>query len=373
MKWRDHSWSRPLTRTFAWVFIAAALFIAGSIGLFYYHSSTTGGQLVRHEAAKIAAAGHAAHESTLSGATPTCAPLSDQDTTSPQGLVVASAIGLKAPVLGGDGTSQLNVAVGHVPGSVWPGQPGTALFAAHDVSYFSGLTGLHVGQQVEFATPCDTYSYQVTGHQIVSAGSPVYSSPQQHLLVMETCYPLNALYITSKRYLVTAELTGVQPTGQPAGLPTVATLTVPVPAALQSQGLTLATNTIFLGTLALRGTPSSSWTQSPAPIDDEASVLADYFAAVRSAEQNQSSWWNDVAPGIPFSATRPLRGGHITTYAGSVNPILTVQGHTVVSAALSLVMRIAGGSAPGSYLVQVTMAVQHGGLVINQWKMTSTS
>jgi sortase A len=89
---------------------------------------------------------------------------------------------------------------------VWPDAPGTTLLAAHDVSYFSQIDKLQVGQTVKFLTPCVTYLYRVTGHSIVVAGSPVYTSPSQSLLVLETCYPLNALFIMSQRYLVTASL-----------------------------------------------------------------------------------------------------------------------------------------------------------------------
>jgi sortase A len=362
-----------VTQVVALVCIAAALIIGASIGLFYYHSSTRGHQLVAKEKQSIARTHSGSSQPSVTTPVQCTAP-SDANTTSPQGLIEATSISLQAPVLGGDGDPQLNIAVGHVPGSIWPGEPGTALFAAHDVTYFSHIDGLSVGQTVKFATPCATYNYRVTGHQIVKAGSPIYTSPLQNLMVLETCYPLNALYITPKRYLVTAELTSIQKTGISAVLPPVATPTVPAPAALASQGLTLATNKLFLGTLSLQGSPSLSWSQSPAPIDDEAAVISEYFGALRSAEQEQPSWWQSLTTSqVPFSDSMPLHNAAISSYSGQVDPVLSVNGHTLTGASLSLTERIGGGSAPGLYQLLVTFSVEHGTLLITQWKMTPAS
>ncbi|HWE66219.1 MAG TPA: class D sortase [Acidimicrobiales bacterium] len=356
----------------AFSLIAAALLIAGSIGYFYYHSDTVGRRLVNNEQAKITATRRAvaAKPSTQVN----CAALSDQNTASPQGLILARTIGMRAPVLGGDADAQLNVAVGHIPGSSWPGQPGTVVFAAHDVSYFSQITGLSVGQLVQFATPCATYDYQVTGHQIVRTGSPIYTSPLQDLLVLETCYPLDALYITPKRYLVTAKLTAVHQTGVITNLPQIETPSVPAPADLLAQGLTLATNNLPLGTLSVAGSPATSWSQSPAPVDAETAVLEEYFGALRSAEQDRPAWWTDLATAAaPFSRSLPLRGGQVSSYAATVDPELSVQGAEITGASLNLDLHVSGGSAPGEYLLNVVMAVQHGALRITEWKMTPSA
>jgi len=362
---------RHATQFVAFACLAGAVFIAASIGLFYYHSSTTGHRLIATEKQRISGHNRAGARHPVTPVV--CAAPSDLNTTTPQGLILAKSIDLQAPVLGGDGDTQLNVAVGHVPGSTWPGgAAGTALFAAHDVTYFSHISNLLVGQTIQFATPCATYNYRVTGHQVVRSGSPIYTSPLQTLLVLETCYPLDALYITPKRYLVTAELTSVTHSGIRAVLPSFATPTIPAPSALAGQGLTLATNKLYLGTLDLQGSPSTQWTQSPAPINTEASVIGDYFAAIRSAEQNQNDWWDNLAsPTAPFSSATPLRDASITGYSGQVSPILTVVGDTLITATLNATTTIAGGSAPGRYAIHVVMIVRHNTLTITQWNMST--
>jgi len=352
---------RRITIGVAAVAILGGLGIGVHIGWFYLRSSTQGGALTKqfhHEVKKV----QTTHAS--------CTALGDS-VPGPQGLVEARTIGLNAPVEAGEADGVLNVAVGHVTGSVWPDEPGTTLLAAHDVSYFSQIDKLQVGQTVTFSTPCITYVYTVTGHQIVAAGSPLYSTSSQSLLVLETCYPLNALFITSQRYLVTASLQRDVATG--AKLPTApavpAAPTVPAPTALAAQGLTLDDNDVQLGVLNLAGTPSSSWQQSPAPLTDEAAALADYFAGLRSAEQGQSTWWAQLAPAVPFTASHALQGAHMT-YVGSLTPTLEADGDTLTGAEIDVSMDVSGGSDPGVYALHVQEVVTNGALVITQWTMS---
>jgi LPXTG-site transpeptidase (sortase) family protein len=342
--------------------IMGGLGIGAHIGWFYLRSATKGAALTRqfhHEVTK-------AQETHAS-----CTALSDT-APGPQGLVAAPAIGLSAPVEAGDGDDVLNVAVGHVPGSVWPDEPGTTLLAAHDVSYFSQIDRLDVGQTVTFATPCVTYDYTVTGHMIVPDGSPLYTSPSQSLLVLETCYPLNALYITSEHYLVTAALRREVPrfTTEPAVLAVPPAPAVPAPAPLVAQGLTLDDNDVQLGLLDLAGTPSLSWQQSPAPLNDEAAALADYFAGLRSAEQDQAGWWAQLAPAVPFTDSQPLQGAQVT-YDGSLTPTLDVVASKLAAADIDVDVDVNGGSDPGRYVLHVQETVIAGSLVITQWSMTS--
>jgi sortase A len=277
--------------------------------------------------------------------------------------------------LAGVDDSELDVAVGHVPASAWPGQPGTTILAAHDVSYFSGIDHLAIGQRVAFATPCRTYVFVVTGHQIVASGSPVYSSPSQSLLVLETCFPLNALYITSQRYLVTAQFQGTEQRGKPVGA--VANLakvpTVPAPPDLNAQGLTLATNNVQLGTLDVVGSPLASWQQGPDPLSDEGAVLSDYLGAVHAAEQGRSDWWGALAPTVPLSDASVLNGATISAYMEPLDPTLTVTGSALTGAQVTTTVRVAGGAEPGVYKLVATMSDPFGSLRITGWTLVPSS
>ncbi len=350
------------------VLVLVGLMIGGDIGWFYYRSHVDGARLEHQEQRMIAVA--RAHRP--GGGTPptACAPYSDS-ATAPQGLVEAPSIGMTAPVVGGDGSPQLAVAVGHVPGSAWPGEPGTTVLAAHDVTYFSDIGQLVAGSLVEFATPCATYVYRVSGHQIVQTGSSIYSSATAQELVLETCYPENALYLTDKRYLVTANLVSRVPAGQPVPPigPTVAPA-VPAPPTLAAQGLTLATNDAELGTLTITGSPARSWEQSVAPYDDEAAALAEYFGAIRSAEQAEPQWWAALAPGVAIGAAAPLAGATISAYEVALDVTLDAAGSAFDGASLSGHVMVTGGTRPGEYAVQVTETVVDGALRVQGWTMT---
>jgi sortase A len=345
-----------LTVALATLAILAGLGVGLHIANFYGTVASKGSGLVKqfhHQAqkAKVAPASCQALGDSVSG---------------PQALVEAPAIGLSAPVEAGVDDDVLNVAVGHVPGSAWPSQPGTTLLAAHDVSYFSGIDQLADGTQVRFTTPCDTYVYKVTGHQVVAAGSPIYSNPAQSLLILETCYPLNALFITSQRFLVTASLVRVVVTRSPvpSTVEPPPSPTVPAPAPLAAQGLTLDNNEVQLGVLQFSGRPSRSWKEGPDPLADEAAALADYFGGLRSAEQDQPAWWSALAPGVPFTDAQPLVGAS-PRFLGSLTPTLAADGSTFTGATIQLSME-AGGD---DYALTVTEVVVGNTLEITGWSM----
>ena len=92
------------------------------------------------------------------------------------GCCVIPKLGVTAPVEDGVGDDQLNVAVGHLPTSVWPGAAGNSVLEAHDVSYFVNLAQLSAGDTVQFQSPCTTLRLQGAGPHIVQQGTPVYNT-----------------------------------------------------------------------------------------------------------------------------------------------------------------------------------------------------
>ena len=245
---------------------------------------------------------------------------SDAGGKGPNGLIEAPTLGLVAPVLQGTSDSVLSDAVGHDPASVWPGQQDTSVLSAHDVTWFSRLDELKLGNKVRYVTPCWTYTYKVTSHVVVAAGSPVYDTGTARL-VLETCYPLDALYITSSRYLVYASLISSTLTHAKAAVPgTWPVPAVTAPARRAAQGLGLTQNPAPLGTLRLTGSPSRAWTQSSAPLQFEAAALAEYFGAARSASQAP-----DAETPLPQLTTvrlcrsRPAAARHVSREPCSMN------------------------------------------------------
>lgn len=336
---------------------AAGIAIGAHIGWFLLSSSEHGAALVRQERNSIAAAGRA-------GKVDACATL--PGARAPRGLLEVPVLGLQAPVLQGTSDAVLNEAVGHDPASAWPGSPGTSVLSAHDVTWFSSIGRLRTGNVIRYVTPCRTYVYQVTSHDIVAAGSAVYTTAAARI-VLDTCYPFNALYLTGTRYLVYADLTEAIPTHPlSARPPGGAVPRVPAPAPLAAQGLGLGQNNAPLGTLGLTGSPSPAWRQSNAPLNDEAAALAAYFGVVRSAEQARSSWWASLAPSVPASAAGPLWNGTLTSYGTAVKIGLRVDGSTMKGATVSAV--VTAGPA-GAYDLTVDEQVRGGDLFVTGFAM----
>jgi sortase A len=271
-----------------------------------------------------------------------------------------------APVLQGTGDNVLGEAVGHDPASVWPGKVGTSVLSAHDVTWFSGLERLKPGATVRYVTPCWTSTFRVTSHAVVQAGSPVYNTGTARL-VLETCYPLDALYITSSRYLLYASLVGSAPTHAVVTAPASwAAPAVPAPPALVAQGLTLADNSAPLGTLRITGSPDRAWPQSSAPLNFEAAALSAYFGAVRSAAQQENAWWTDLAPSVPAAAAGPRWGGQLQSYGSQLAVSLRVAGTRAVAASLAATVTVSGPGGTGRYDLVVGETVRGGKLLVTQ-------
>jgi len=348
--------ARTIIAVISVVMVAGAVVLATNIVVFLHRSSTRGAALVHAERRAIAA---------TAGDTAACQSMPEVARgTAPDGLLEAPSLGLVAPVLQGADDTVLSDAVGHVTTSVWPGQPGTSVLAAHDITWFSGITGLTPGDMVFYVTPCRTYSYRVTAHAIVQAGSPVYTTGGARL-VLDTCYPLDALFTTFTRYLVYAALVESSPTHpfslMRASWPVPA---VPAPPALTAQGLSDASNYAPLGTLAIAGTQPAAWRQSSAPLAFETAALAEYFGLTRSAAEGKRTWWSDLAPAVPVSAAGALWDGVVATYDTRLSVTLTVQGGQPLSAALTANVTVEGGSR--TYRVTVTETVRGGKLLASR-------
>ncbi len=339
--------------------------LAGHIAWFVQDSSVRGAALVQQERHAISASGPADLKClSLSYLHP--APAASG---TPQGLLEIPALGLVAPVLQGTGDAVLAEAVGHVTASAWPGQPGTSVLAAHDVTWFSRIGRLRPGDEIRYVMPCRTFAYRIMSHRIVSAGYPVYETAAARI-VLETCYPLDALFITDSRYLVYADLIETSPTSaMPTPPASPAALIVPAPKTLLAEGLSLVQNQAPLDVLRLAGSPSSEWSQTGAPLQAETSVLTAYFGIVRSAEQGERSWWADLAPSVPATAAAGFWDGDITGYDTPLDIVLRVAGGRVLGATLTATVSSAGSSQPGTYNLTVTETVRGKELLVSRFTM----
>ncbi|MDA8311388.1 MAG: class D sortase [Actinomycetota bacterium] len=291
--------------------------------------------------------------------------------TAVHGLLEIPSLNVVAPIEQGTGDGVLAVAVGHDPYSVWPGKRGNAVLLAHDVSYFSTIDQLKSGDSIRYVTPCTTYSFTVTSHAIVTSGSPVYNTSTPSLTLV-TCWPTDALWFTPDRYLVTATEVSKGPSGnrQHAYLTVSNPPTVPVPAALVSQGVTLATYSLPMGTFTLAGSATPSWAHTTAPLLVDGSGVEAFIAGVRSLTENHLDWWDAIAPGVKPPA--PLVGANNPGYETATDVTEHAAGSTATAVTLTDTVTVSGGKHPGRYVMTVLTVVHGHTLTIAAWKMTPT-
>ena len=286
------------------------------------------------------------------------------------GILTIPAINLDAPVEEGTDDPELNVAVGHDPQSVWPGVDGSAVFLAHDVSYFVHLNALKPGDVITYATACNTVKFEVAGQQVVPAGSSVANSAGPSL-VLDTCWPPNALFFTPDRLLIHADEVGAATKGADLdpGAQFIKTIQATdyrtsAPAALQAQGLTLEQNEAPMGTMNLVDA-SRAFAQSPGPLSLEAAALETYFGGLHAAAQRKTAWWSAMAPGVAMPPD--LDGAVVTGHDAPLDVTIDSSGGTPTRVVLTTTVTLEGGSAPGEHAMLVVLPVHDGVVTLGWW------
>lgn len=99
----------------------------------------------------------------------------------------------------------LSRAVGHVPYTALPGQPGNVGLAAHRDTYFRNLRNVREGDAIRVVTTEGTFEYEVDSLQIVTPKNVEVLDPTPNpSLTLVTCYPFNYVGHAPKRFIVRA-------------------------------------------------------------------------------------------------------------------------------------------------------------------------
>ena len=108
-------------------------------------------------------------------------------------------------VIEGDDTETLRHAVGHIPGTALPGEPGNIGLAGHRDSFFRKIGELKDGDTLILETERGTFSYHVAKHAIVApSDTSVLNATEEPSLTLVTCYPFRYIGAAPKRYVITA-------------------------------------------------------------------------------------------------------------------------------------------------------------------------
>lgn len=199
-------------------------------------------------------------------------------------LLQIPAITVNAAVVAGTSEQALAGAPGWVMSTAVPGQSGTAVIAAHNVTFFRHLNQLHSGERFTVVTGAGRFIFAVTGHAVVRTGA-VIPNTAHPTIVLEACYPLNALYLTPDRYLIYARL--ISSVVAPHELPSPSSewpYQAAVPAAVAVRfPLALSQNHLPMGSLTYQA-PSTAgvlrFESSALPYDVIAESLRLVFASI---------------------------------------------------------------------------------------------
>jgi sortase A len=107
----------------------------------------------------------------------------------------------------GDGNGVLSLALGHIPGTALPGQPGNIGVAGHRDTLFRELRNISPRDQIVLQTLDKRYVYQVEGTRIVKpANIDVLDPGSKPELTLVTCYPFQYIGAAPDRFIVKARL-----------------------------------------------------------------------------------------------------------------------------------------------------------------------
>jgi sortase A len=118
-------------------------------------------------------------------------------------------LGLSVRLVEGDDAKTLRRAVGHIPGTPLPGQPGNVALTGHRDTFFRPLRNIRPNDTIVVTTLQGEYRYRVVSTRIVSPENvAVLKAGEGELLTLVTCYPFYFVGSAPDRFIVRAERLG---------------------------------------------------------------------------------------------------------------------------------------------------------------------
>jgi len=132
------------------------------------------------------------------------------------GRLIIPRIGIRAIVREGVGEDTLRIALGHIPGTALPGQPGNIGLAGHRDTLFRSLRKIHANDVILLETLNGQYSYRVQNTRVVGPRDVQVLDPDRSPeLTLVTCYPFYYVGSAPERFIVKAQVVPNRAPGQP--------------------------------------------------------------------------------------------------------------------------------------------------------------
>jgi sortase A len=123
----------------------------------------------------------------------------------PLAVLRISKVHFAVPVFEGTDDLTLNRGVGHIVGTVGPGEKGNTGIAGHRDGFFRVLKDVALGDVIELITPARTDRYTVDKIEIVRPDNVSVLQPRpMRSLTLVTCYPFYLIGSAPQRFIVQA-------------------------------------------------------------------------------------------------------------------------------------------------------------------------
>ncbi len=121
------------------------------------------------------------------------------------GRIEIPRLGLSVMVVEGIDNTTLRRAVGHIPGTALPGQPGNVGLSGHRDTFFRPLKDLRINDEVQVSTLKGNFNYEVESLRVVEPENVgVLAASAENVLTLVTCYPFYYVGPAPQRWIVRA-------------------------------------------------------------------------------------------------------------------------------------------------------------------------
>jgi len=122
------------------------------------------------------------------------------------GRIEIPRLGVSTIIRAGSDARTLRLAVGHIPGTAYPGEQGNIGLAGHRDTFFRRLRDIQVDDEIRIVTPEETYSFRVERTTVVKPRDTwvLNDTPSATVLTLVTCYPFTYVGSAPNRFIVRA-------------------------------------------------------------------------------------------------------------------------------------------------------------------------
>jgi sortase A len=121
------------------------------------------------------------------------------------GRIEVPRLVLSVAVMEGVDATTLRRAVGHIPGTALPGEPGNVGLAGHRDTFFRLLKDVKIKDEIQISTGKGSFTYQVVSLRVVEPENVGVLAPSgENVLTLVTCFPFYFVGPAPKRWIVRA-------------------------------------------------------------------------------------------------------------------------------------------------------------------------